>query len=153
MTRENVPSDYANSVIYEIQKAFWDERGNGARFRLTTVGREYFADRCLSRIHGESVAEIVEGIGKALAEEGIATGLSHEEEDRLVRLKIPGCRHQSVERRFIAAGAEPLMCVPANLVVLAVEAVLKRPAEIAEIKVGEEGCEVTLVLFEPRPDL
>jgi hypothetical protein len=31
--------------------------------------------------------------------------------------------------------------------------VLKRPAEIAEIKVGEEGCEVTLVLFEPRPDL
>lgn len=153
MTRETVPSEYANSVIYEIQKAFWDERGNGARFRLTTVGREYFADKCLAQIHGESVNEIVKGIAKALVEQGIAAGMSHEEEDRIVRLKIPGCLHRSVERRFIAAGTEPLMCVPANLVVLAVEAVLKRPAEIAEIKAGDEGCEVALVLFEPRPDL
>lgn len=153
MTRKNVPSDYANSVIYEIQKAFWDERGNGARFRLTTVGREYFADKCLAQIHGKSVAEIVQGIARALAEQGIAAGMSCEEEDRIVRLKIPGCLHQSVERRFIATGAEPLLCIPANLVVLAVEAVLNRPAEIAEIKVGDDGCEVTLVLFEAQPGL
>ncbi|MCK7514052.1 MAG: hypothetical protein MZV70_65255 [Desulfobacterales bacterium] len=28
-------------MIFELQKAFWDERGKGARFRLTTLGRDF----------------------------------------------------------------------------------------------------------------
>ena len=49
MSDQTVPLDYANSIIYDLQKAFWDERGRGARFRVTTVGRDYFLDRCLPR--------------------------------------------------------------------------------------------------------
>ena len=37
--------------MYELQKAFWDERGKGARFRMTTVGRELLPiSACLPRI-------------------------------------------------------------------------------------------------------
>jgi hypothetical protein len=42
MSSHSVPLDYVNSIVYDLQKAFWDERGRGARFRVTTVGREYF---------------------------------------------------------------------------------------------------------------
>ena len=45
MTRQLIPLDYANSLIYELEKAFWDERGKGARFRVTKVGRQYFEDK------------------------------------------------------------------------------------------------------------
>ncbi|MGE5593938.1 MAG: hypothetical protein ACM3X3_09705 [Betaproteobacteria bacterium] len=31
---------YANQVIFDMVKAFWDERGLGARFRLYCVGKD-----------------------------------------------------------------------------------------------------------------
>ena len=47
MKTNSVPLDYANTLIFELEKAFFDERGKGARFRMTTVGREFFQDKCL----------------------------------------------------------------------------------------------------------
>ena len=42
MNNKMLPLDYANSLMFEMEKAFWDERGKGARFRMTTVGREFY---------------------------------------------------------------------------------------------------------------
>ena len=42
MSQQTIPLDYANSLMYELEKAFWDERGKGARFRMTKVGNQYF---------------------------------------------------------------------------------------------------------------
>jgi hypothetical protein len=42
-----ISQEYANVLIFELEKAFWDERGKGARFRVTTVGREFFRTECL----------------------------------------------------------------------------------------------------------
>jgi hypothetical protein len=36
--KKTIPLDYVNGLMYELEKAFWDERGRGARFRMTTVG-------------------------------------------------------------------------------------------------------------------
>ena len=46
---------------------------------------------------------------------------------------------------------EPFTCIPANLVVLAIEETLDRPVELAEIKVEDGACHLLLVLFESRP--
>jgi hypothetical protein len=43
--------------------------------------------------------------------------------------------------------------VPANLIVLAIEEKLDRPAELAEIKLEEAGCHILVVLFDKRPFL
>jgi S-adenosylmethionine:diacylglycerol 3-amino-3-carboxypropyl transferase len=51
MNQQTISKEYANDLIFEMEKAFWDERGKGARFRLTTVGREFFKTKCLSRLH------------------------------------------------------------------------------------------------------
>jgi hypothetical protein len=151
MSDQAIPSDYANSIIYDLQKSFWDERGRGARFRVTTVGRDYFLGRCLPRIKSHDVETIVGTIEQILVEEGIVTSISHEVDGRLLHLKVAGCLHQEVEQRMVAKGIEPFTCIPANLVVLAIEEVLDRPIELAEIKVEGGVCHLVLVLFESRP--
>jgi hypothetical protein len=151
MNNKTIPLDYANDLMYELEKAFWDERGRGARFRVTTVGRDYFMDKCLPRIKTLDVETIIGTIEQILEEEGIVASISHEVDGRLLRLKVQGCLHESVEQRLVAKGVEPFTCIPANLVVLAIEETLDRPVELAEIKVEDGVCHLLVVLFESRP--
>ena len=151
MSSHDVSLDYVNSIVYDLQKAFWDERGKGARFRVTTVGQDYFMDKCLPRIKTPEVEAIVETIEQVLEEEGIVASISHEVDGRLLRLTVQGCLHETVEQRFVAKGVEPFICVPANLVVLAIEKYLDHPVELAEIKIEDGACHMLLVLFESRP--
>ena len=151
MSARNVSLDYANSVIYDLQKAFWDERGKGARFRVTTVGRDYFLDRCLPTIEARDVEGIARTIAGILEEEGLVTSVSVDVDGRLLRLEVKGCLHQDVEQRMVAQGIEPFTCPPANLVVLAIEEILDRPVELAGIEVEDGTCRLLLVVFESRP--
>ncbi|MBN1661474.1 MAG: hypothetical protein JXA93_23985 [Anaerolineae bacterium] len=151
MKSPGVSLDYVNSMVYDLEKAFWDERGKGARFRMTTVGRDYFLDKCLPRIETREVEPIIEVIEQVLREEGIVAGISHELDERLLRLKVQGCLHETVEQRLVAKGVEPFTCIVANLVVLAIEEVLDRPVELAQIKIENGACHLLLVLFDSRP--
>ena len=151
MSSQGVSLDYVNSIVYDLQKAFWDERGKGARFRTTTVGRDYFLDKCLPRIETREVEPIVEVIEQVLREEGIVAEISHEIDGQLMRLTVQGCLHGAVEAALLNKGVEPFTCIPANLVVLAIEELLDRPVELAEIKVENGACHMLLALFESRP--
>jgi hypothetical protein len=148
-----IPKDYANTLIYEIQKAFWDERGKGARFRMTKVGNAFFLENCLPLIQTENIDQIIQTISQVLKEKGIVGSVSYELEDRLIRVTIQGCIHLDVEKRMIAKGVEPFTCIPANLIVLALEEKLNRPVELAEIKVENGVCRLMLVMFDKRPSL
>lgn len=151
MSSRDVSLDYANSVIFDLQKAFWDERGKGARFRVTTVGRDYFLDRCLPRIESSDVEGVVQTIEEILEEEDLVRGISVELDGRLLRVEVEGCLHQDVERRLIDRGVEPFTCLPANLMVLAIEEVLDQPVELAQISIEDGVCNLLLVIFESRP--
>jgi hypothetical protein len=151
MSDRVIPLDYADSIIYDLQKAFWDERGEGARFRVTTVGRDYFLDKCLPKIKTKDVETIVGTVAQVLEEEKIVSSISREVDGRLLRLQVKGCVHEAVEERMVAKGIEPFTCIPANLVVLAIEEVLDRPVELAEIRIEDGVCHLMLVVFESRP--
>jgi len=151
MSGSGVSLDYVNSIVYDLEKAFWDERGKGARFRVTTVGRDYFLDKCLPRIETRELEPIVQVIEQVLREEGIVAGVSHELDGRLLRLKVQGCLHEAVEQRLVAKGVEPFTCIPANLIALAIEETLDRPVELAEIQIEDGACHLLLVIFESRP--
>jgi hypothetical protein len=136
MNNITIPLDYANSLIYELEKAFWDERGKGARFRMTKVGYDIL----------EKIQEVLEG-------EGIIAKVSYSREDRLLKVSVKGCIHRQVEENMLAKGIEPFTCVPANLIVLAIEEKLDIPVELAEIKMEEGACQLLLILFDKRPSL
>ena len=153
MNNQLIPLDYVNDLMYELEKAFWDERGKGARFRMTTIGQEYFNEKVLPNLKSDEIEKILPVIEEVLKSEGIATNLSYSKEDRLLRVQIKGCIHRQVEERMIAKDIEPFTCVPANMIVLAIESKLDIPVELAEIKVEEGICQLLLVLFEKRPVL
>ncbi len=153
MNNKSIPMGYSNDLMFELEKAFYDERGKGARFRTTTVGRQYFAEKVLPLINSDDIDHILQTIGGVLKNEGIAADLSYNKEDRLLRVQVKNCIHQPVEKRLIEMGIEPFTCVPANLVVLAIEEKLDIPVELAEIKVMDDVCQLLLVMFEKRPFL
>jgi hypothetical protein len=151
--KKMIPLDYANGLMYELEKAFWDERGRGARFRMTTVGRKYYRDRVRPLLQSTELEHILKTIQGVLQTEGIAGKVTYDLDGRLLRVSVDQCIHEQVEVRMTAHGIEPFTCVPANLIVLAIEEKLDRPVELAEIKRDESGCHLLLVLFDKRPTL
>ena len=153
MNNNSIPLDYVNDLMYELQKAFWDERGLGARFRMTTIGKQYFNDKVLPLLESGEIDHILQTIDDVLKSEGIVAKVSYEAEDRLLRVQVEGCIHRQVEERMIAKDIEPFTCVPANLIVLAIEEKLDIPVELAEIKVAAGSCQLLMAMFEKRPVL
>jgi hypothetical protein len=99
------------------------------------------------------VEDILEQVGCVLQEKGIVAELSYNREERLLKVGMRSCIHRPVEERMLAKDVEPFTCIPANLVILAIEEKLDIPVELAEIKVEEGNCKLILVLFEKRPVL
>jgi hypothetical protein len=153
MSDKAIPLDYANGLVFELEKAFWDERGRGARFRTTTVGREYFRERCLPAIKAGEMDAILAAIQDVLQRDAVVGEIAFTQEERLLRVQAKGCVHRPVEDKLIAHGVEPFTCVPANLIALAIEEKLDRPVELAEIKVEGDACHLLMVVFEARPTL
>ncbi|MEW6405305.1 MAG: hypothetical protein AB1649_26235 [Chloroflexota bacterium] len=153
MSQQTVPLDYANSLMYELEKAFWDERGKGARFRTTKVGYQYFEEKVRPLLMSTEITDILEKIQCVLKGEGLVAEVSFNQEERLLKVGVQGCIHRPVEEKMLAKEVEPFTCVPANLIVLALEEKLDIPVELAEIKVEAGRCNLLLVLFEKRPVL
>lgn len=153
MENKNIPLEYANSLIYELEKAFYDERGKGARFRLTTLGREFFRKKVYPSIQFPDVDHILAVVRQVLVSEGVTANISYSREDRLIRVQVDGCIHCPVEARMLACGVEPLACMPANLMVLGIEEKLDLPVELAEIRIENGVCNLLLIVFDQRPSL
>jgi len=150
MSDKMIPLDYVNNLMYELEKAFWDERGKGARFRLTTIGRHYFTDRVLPQIKSNEIEQILSTVGNVLKEDGFLEDFSYSVEERLLRIQIKGYIHLNVDERMSEKGIEPLASIPGNLVALAIEEKMDVPVELAEIKVEDGVCELLFALFEKR---
>jgi hypothetical protein len=153
MSNQSIPQNYANDLMFDLQKAFWDERGLGARFRTVSVGREHFKSQVLPQLATNEIGDFIRAIEKALKDEGIVAKISFTEDGRLLRVKVEGCIHRAVEERLAQFDIPPFTCVPANLIAFAIEEKLDRPVELAEIKVEADGCNLLLVTFEQRPVL
>jgi hypothetical protein len=153
MSTKSLPLDYANNVMYEMEKAFYDERGKGARFRMTTVGRGFYKENLLPLLKDADIDKILVAIKTVLEDKGIVTNVSYEKEDRLFKIKVENCIHLAIEKQMVANNIEPFTCIPANLIVLAIEEKLDLPVELAEIKVEDGACHLLLILFEKRPTL
>lgn len=153
MSENKVTIDYANTIIYELQKAFWDERGKGARFRTTKIGYQYYTDKIKPNLDSPEIDAMLNKIKSVLQGDGNVEDVSYNRDDRLLRVTVKGCIHRPVEERMVANGVEPFTCIPANLMVLAIEEKLDLPVELAEIKLEDGVCKLLLVIFEKRPEL
>jgi hypothetical protein len=148
MSKSTVSAEYMNTLLFEAQKAFWDERGKGARFRFTKLGQAFFDEKVLPQLDDETLEGIISKVHQVLKEEGVIDETEVKVEDNLIRLKMVGCLHRDVGERFAKLGIPPCACLPANYCVHAIDAKLDQQSEIAEVKFEEGHCEALIVVFE-----
>ena len=86
MNEKTISLDYTNSLMYELEKAFWDERGRGARFRMTTVGRGFFKEKVRPLLQSSDLEHILQTIEEVLRQEGVVSQVSYSREDQLLRI-------------------------------------------------------------------
>src|SRR4030043_2303577 len=91
--KKMIPLDYLNGLMYELEKAFWDERGRGARFRMTTVGQAYYQDRVRPLLQSPELEHILKTVQDVLLKEGITANVSYEQDGRLLRVRVDRCLH------------------------------------------------------------
>jgi hypothetical protein len=148
-----VSIDYVNGILFDLEKAFWDERGKGTRHRTNAVGRTYFKDRFFQSLKSAPLLDMAEIVEQPLKGDGIIRRMSAETDGRMLFLSVEGCAHRPVEERMASYGIHPFTCVVANQMIQAVEQVLDRPIELVGVKLEVGLCAVQLVLFDKRPFL
>jgi hypothetical protein len=130
--------DFKNRLIYEIQKAFYDERGKGARYRLTTTAVTFIKERLGEK--GGDVGEIKE----YLEASGLVEGMNWSEDEISFTVQIDGCCLKPVRDAFTDAGLQPLSCPMANIIMNALEMKSSLSPELLPIGFEENTCNLTM---------
>ncbi|HOV38681.1 MAG TPA: hypothetical protein PLG79_08165 [Spirochaetales bacterium] len=128
----------SSELLFEIQKAFYDERGRGARYRVTTVGLSY-----MNSAHPGCFSSL-ENVKKALFESGMVEKINLKEEDVSVTAEVEGCYFKKLRDRFISAGMQPLSCPIANIIMQALERKTGLSPELLPITAEGTRCLVTM---------
>ncbi|MGB9867689.1 MAG: hypothetical protein ACPLPR_07300 [Bacillota bacterium] len=149
--RSQVSQQYLYDIIYELQKAFWDERGMGGRYRLTTVGSDYLMRQVGHRL-GPSWKENLKVALEALKSEGIiGSGSCVATAENVLKVGFKDCAHLGVDRRMTQDAGRVFACPCANFVMACIDRALGTTSELAEAKVLEScepgSCEATILVF------
>jgi hypothetical protein len=144
-----IDSGYFQDTFSALVKALYYERGRGAYFRATMVGRNYI-DR--KEIRGETPEEVIENCVKFLVEKKIIQKAVHkkDESDTFFTFEIKGCAHLPVEARLREEGVPAFVCPPINIILYKIRQLIGLAVEIADVTVNqEEGtCIVRVVIFK-----
>ena len=110
----SILNEYKDSLLFEYQNEFWNERGKGARYRLTLVGTEYLATKLKDPA---DVAEIIDLFKK----EGFCSGIEMTEDGYAIRLEVSGCAFRHIRDSFMDQNLQPLSCPIVNALMRAIE--------------------------------
>lgn len=129
---------FMENLVFEVQKEFWNERGKGARYRLTRVGVAFAKDRL-----GEGIKDR-ETIKKWLKESGFCGEVEFEEDNYTLKMKIKGCCLKNVRDAFLSSKINPLSCPIANIFMYSMELNSGLAPELLPVEVEDGDCKITL---------
>jgi hypothetical protein len=131
-------NNFKDLLLFEVQKAFYDERGRGARYRLTTAGVSYLKE------HLKEKSGDIDEIKAWLIKNGFVENIEFEEEMVSLKIKVSNCCLMSIRDYFGSEGMEPLGCPIANMLMYALELKNGLSPELLPIKFEGGICELTL---------
>jgi len=146
-----IDSTYFQDTFSALVKALYYERGRGAYFRATMVGRDYI-DRI--EIKGNTSEKVIGNCVKFLVKKDIVEKAAYkkDESDTFFTFKIKGCIHLPMEARLKEQGVPAFVCPPINIILHKIRQLIGLAVEIADITVNqEEGtCIVRVVIFKQQ---
>ena len=139
---------YFQDTFSALVKSLYYERGRGAYFRATMVGRDYIDRRA---IKGDTSEEVIENCIDFLVENDIIEKAAYkkDESDTFFTFEVKGCAHLPVEAWLEDEGVPAFVCPPINMILYKIRQLIGLAVEIADITVHqEEGkCGVRVVIF------
>jgi hypothetical protein len=146
-----IDNTYFQDTFSALAKALYYERGRGAYFRATMVGRD-FIDRI--EIKGNTSEKVIENCVKFLVKKDIVEKAAYkkDESDTFFTFEIKGCINLPVEARLKEQGVPAFVCPPINIILHKIRQLIGLAVEIADITVNqEEGtCIVRVVIFKQQ---
>ena len=140
---------YFEDNFSALAKSLFYERGRGACFRATMVGRDYI-DR--HEIKGDTSEAVIENCIDVLVENNIIEKATYQkdESDSFFTFEVKGCAHLPVEARLNEEGVPAFVCPPINMILYKIRQLIGLAVEIADITVHqkEEKCVVRVVIFK-----
>jgi hypothetical protein len=137
MNKEVCMSDISNfkdQMLFEVQKAFYDERGKGARYRLTLTGVPYIKSQLQDK------ATDRETLKTWLKDNNFCEDIQTEENELQFKIKVKNCCLQNIRDSFHEKGMQPLSCPIANMFMYAIEQDNGLSPELLPIDIDNEFC-------------
>ncbi len=129
-------NNFKDQILFEVQKAFYDERGKGARYRLTLAGVPY-----IKSLLGEKANDI-DTLKNWLADNKFLEEIEILQDDIEFRAKIKNCCLYNISNSFYEKGMQPLSCPIANMFMNAIESELGLSPELLPIDINGECCSI-----------
>lgn len=132
---------FKETLFFESVKEFWNERGRGARYRLTTVGVSFFKDKVdLNKSQKENIEEFK----KYLIDNNYCKSINYTEDNFSFNVEVTDCCLQNIRKKYENGGMEILCCPIANMFMHIMELETKMPPELIPIQVENNICELTM---------
>lgn len=129
---------FLESLVFEVQKEFWDERGKGARYRLTRVGVSFAKENL-----GDGIKD-VEKIKKWLKDSGFCSDVELSEDTYTFKMRVKGCCFKNIRDAFFKAKINPLSCPIANIFMYSFELNTGLAPELLPVEVEDGDCKLTI---------
>ena len=127
MEKKSLPKEYVDTVLFDVVREFYMQRGDGAKFRGVLVGRTYFEKTLYKEILVEkdfqkSLANLCRELPKTGIVERLDIKVSRKDVPRyllassLVEAEVKGCVHLQVEKDLKEASLYTYICPILNLI-------------------------------------
>ncbi|MEJ2099570.1 MAG: hypothetical protein P8X68_06295 [Desulfobacterales bacterium] len=144
-----IDQTYFQDTFAALAKSLYYERGRGAYFRVTMVGRDYIDRR---EIKGNTSETVIGNCIDVLVENNIIGKATYKKDasDTFFTFEVKGCAHLPVEAWLKDEGVPAFVCPPINMILYKIRQHIDLAVEIADITVDQkEGrCIVRVVIFK-----
>lgn len=139
MNTEN--TNFKDTLFYESIKEFWNERGRGAKYRLTKTGVSFFKDKM--KLDG-SKEENMEEFKKYLMDNHYCSSVTYNEEDFSISVNIENCCLKNIRENYENDNMEILCCPIANMFMEILEMASGMSPELLPIEANQEKCKLVM---------
>jgi len=140
---------YFQDTFAALVKSLYYERGRGAYFRATMVGRDYIDRR---QIEGNTSEAVIGNCIDVLVENNIIEKAAYKKDksDTFFTFEVQGCVHLPVEAWLKEEGVPAFVCPPINMIIYKIRQRTDLAVEIADITVDQKKrkCIVRVVVFK-----
>lgn len=130
-----------DKLLFETQKAFYDERGKGARYRMTLVGVEFIENEL-----GDKAYDI-EVLSSWMKEKGFFDDIEITQDEFTFKANVKNCCLKGIRDSFDERGMQPLSCPIGNMFMNAIEKENDLSPELLPIDIDGDICGLSMAKF------